>query len=586
MPNLSPTEFNKKKLKHFFIQIFIFSGCIPLCVCLIFLYFILKSNIDKTSQNHEKEVSIIENVIRNSFERITDSLDFIAQSHELVQLLESPLNHLETAEDRFGKFLYSEKNRLKSFAFSYCFYGSQKDALYLESECSTPNSPQSNGIQFIEEIKTFLLYKTYPIKSKHGEHKILLSAQIPFSDIQKSFFQLESLILKSTQLTPFQLEVILHKSFLNSKSLKVFGILILICMVFFLLSILYGMYLAYGLTKNAEHSLKLAVIGRVAHFLAHDIKKPFQNLKFFTKELSLCTTQEQAENLISTSKELICSSHAFIENTIDDLISADNTLLNLETHISIRQLINECVEVLIKHLIIKPKISTNYAHTFSLHGDKKKLKRVFLNLISNALDETKNIVHATISIHTFDYKSSIRIIVHNTHSFIKKQRLKQIFEPFMTTKGEHGNGLGLPIAKKCIDLHKGKISCHSTKKSGVSFSIDLPAYSGNLIIIIDDCPLTLRSWTRYFLKQDPHLQIKTFVNFELFFSWYNSCIDKKIDIREIICDFCVESTITIHKAVQKINKIFNRPVSIASHMDKSHINRILIKLNYVIINKI
>src|SRR5215469_2153309 len=70
---------------------------------------------------------------------------------------------------------------------------------------------------------------------------------------------------------------------------------------------------------------------------------------------------------------------------------------------------------------------------------------------------------------------SIRILVADTGTGIPKQLLSSIFEPFVTTKGEKGTGLGLWIVRGIIGNHGGKISVRSKVGRGTVFKIELPA---------------------------------------------------------------------------------------------------------------
>ena len=49
-----------------------------------------------------------------------------------------------------------------------------------------------------------------------------------------------------------------------------------------------------------------------------------------------------------------------------------------------------------------------------------------------------------------------------------------LFEPFETTK-EHGNGLGLAIVRKVVELHGGRVSVETAPEGGTVFHVDLPA---------------------------------------------------------------------------------------------------------------
>ena len=71
-------------------------------------------------------------------------------------------------------------------------------------------------------------------------------------------------------------------------------------------------------------------------------------------------------------------------------------------------------------------------------------------------------------------KDYIEIKVSDTGQGIPKEDLSRIFEPFYTTKGQHGNGLGLAVTWGIIDNHDGTINVESEVGKGTTFTIQLP----------------------------------------------------------------------------------------------------------------
>ena len=67
----------------------------------------------------------------------------------------------------------------------------------------------------------------------------------------------------------------------------------------------------------------------------------------------------------------------------------------------------------------------------------------------------------------------VRIEVGDTGVGIPEDKITQIFEPLMTTKGK-GTGLGLAIARRIVNEHQGNISVRSKEGVGTVFTIDLP----------------------------------------------------------------------------------------------------------------
>jgi signal transduction histidine kinase len=68
----------------------------------------------------------------------------------------------------------------------------------------------------------------------------------------------------------------------------------------------------------------------------------------------------------------------------------------------------------------------------------------------------------------------VRILIADTGTGISPDMKDSIFDPFVTTKGENGTGLGLWIVKGTIESHSGKLSVRSALGKGTVFKIDLP----------------------------------------------------------------------------------------------------------------
>ena len=68
----------------------------------------------------------------------------------------------------------------------------------------------------------------------------------------------------------------------------------------------------------------------------------------------------------------------------------------------------------------------------------------------------------------------VRILIGDTGAGVSPDVKRAIFDPFVTTKGENGTGLGLWIVQGIIQNHNGKVSVRSTMGQGAVFKIDLP----------------------------------------------------------------------------------------------------------------
>lgn len=126
------------------------------------------------------------------------------------------------------------------------------------------------------------------------------------------------------------------------------------------------------------------------------------------------------------------------------------------------------------------RIEKNYRANGNLECYPGKLNQVFMNILNNAVqaitmkaDKTKD---ECISITTEDMANNIQITIKDTGIGITPEVRSRIFDPFFTTKDVgSGNGLGLSIVFKIIEMHKGKIEIESAgMNKGSEFIITLP----------------------------------------------------------------------------------------------------------------
>lgn len=582
----------KQSLQKKFFKIVFFGSLIPLFFSFFFLYYLIKINNEKIFNYNLNESKKIELSLQNSFTRIADSLHKISTSSQIKELLNSTFQNEKSAQNNFNLFLEKEKKLIGNQNISYCIYGAQRNRLYGETLCPLENEISANGIYFLEPQKIFLFNTLY---SSLNKPSLTLTAAVSLNSINQEYPSLFSFSLLSNDLSDIQLKANLKNGEFNNEILFFFYFAILICALICLISILYGIHIAYTLKNNAQDALKLATIGKVAQVLAHDIQKPFQNIAYFSQELPLCKDKIELDYLVLQTKNSIQSSQKFIENLLSELMDANEHSLHIEKNLNLQDILHSCIESFpTKQLTQNVNIEMNLKHTYPLEGDVLKLKRVFLNIIANALDEIQKIPNSKIRITSFNSKKNVCIEFFNSHSFISKENIKNIFEPFYTKK-ETGTGLGLPISKKIIELHGGQISCTSKKKEGVKFTITLPIQNenhsnsskrANNIFLIDDCPLTLKAWKRKLQTKHESATIHTFLNFEDFFRFIkeNNIFEK--DIQMIVCDYLLpNSKISLPDALKKIKRFYSKPVYISTNMPESVVKDVLKKFNIIILDK-
>jgi PAS domain S-box-containing protein len=106
-------------------------------------------------------------------------------------------------------------------------------------------------------------------------------------------------------------------------------------------------------------------------------------------------------------------------------------------------------------------------------GNASELREVFVNLIVNAVDAMPE--GGCLSIGCERDGSNLRLRFADTGTGMPEDVRQKIFDPFYTTKGAHGTGLGLSVSYSIIERHEGQISVAAEMGGGSTFNILLPA---------------------------------------------------------------------------------------------------------------
>ena len=105
--------------------------------------------------------------------------------------------------------------------------------------------------------------------------------------------------------------------------------------------------------------------------------------------------------------------------------------------------------------------------------DRWHMVQAFVNLLQNAADAMTDCDRRRMTISASDEGGSIRIAFADTGKGISPSDTSRIFNPFFTTKGERGTGLGLYIARRVVEEHRGTIAVQTSDK-GSTFTVSLP----------------------------------------------------------------------------------------------------------------
>lgn len=223
-------------------------------------------------------------------------------------------------------------------------------------------------------------------------------------------------------------------------------------------------------------SEKLALTGRLAASLAHEINNPLQTsigCLGLAEEMLNDKDRDLSVYITMAMEELQRS--ARIVKKLRDLNR--NTDVQDKEPVDLQDLLDG-VLVLTKNRLYDRNIIPVYPYQgpppFVL-ASKDQIQQVLLNLMMNAIDALPSGGNIYLDILHTDDPNGFTVKIRDTGIGISHEIMQNLFDPFFTTKQE-GLGLGLYICKKIIDDHNGKLSVESELGQGTEFSVWLPGF--------------------------------------------------------------------------------------------------------------
>ncbi|TMI99472.1 MAG: GAF domain-containing protein [Bacillati bacterium ANGP1] len=224
-------------------------------------------------------------------------------------------------------------------------------------------------------------------------------------------------------------------------------------------------------------SAKLATIGELAAFVAHEINNPLTSVLGYASLILSETPPDDAKrgDLEVIEKEAL-RARAIVRDLLGYARQTDSAMEQTS--------INEAIESVLP-LIRRRAESQRVNITANLDpsvpkimGDINQLKQVFINILNNAIDAMP--AGGAVDIRTREVTGNgtgpqVEISFQDGGVGISEDKLERIFDPFFTTKEDgKGTGLGLPISKRIVERHGGSIAVKSTLGTGTRFTVCLP----------------------------------------------------------------------------------------------------------------
>ena len=234
-------------------------------------------------------------------------------------------------------------------------------------------------------------------------------------------------------------------------------------------------------TKELAHVSRFATAGELTASIAHEINQPLG---------AILTNAETADAILKSPTPDIVELKDIVKDILHDDRRASEVIRRMRSLLKkapfdpkkfdLNELVRETVDLLSAVAGGRKVELASFLAPIALPivGDHIQLQQVIINLVVNAIDAMKDTPtkDRIISIRTSRIENFAQLSVSDRGPGIPEDKLKEVFEPFFTSKAE-GMGMGLSIARTIIEAHHGLISAKNRDHGGASFRIRLPLVS-------------------------------------------------------------------------------------------------------------
>jgi signal transduction histidine kinase len=223
------------------------------------------------------------------------------------------------------------------------------------------------------------------------------------------------------------------------------------------------------------HVNRIATAGELTASIAHEINQPLG---------SILTNAETAQAILKSPSPDIAELSEIVDDIVRDDRRASEVIRRMKSllkkapfelkSLDLNDLVGETVELVLGVGRKVELVSVITPDALPILGDRIQLQQVILNLVANGIDAMKE--NCIITIQTSRVEKFAELSVSDRGPGIPKDKLKEVFQPFVTSKAE-GMGMGLSIARTIVEAHNGKVWAQNRDHGGATFRVRLPLVS-------------------------------------------------------------------------------------------------------------
>jgi signal transduction histidine kinase len=223
--------------------------------------------------------------------------------------------------------------------------------------------------------------------------------------------------------------------------------------------------------EQLVRSEKLASLGELVAGVAHELNNKLLPVLAYAQLLKERNLPDDIIRYVTTLEKSAAGATSVVGSLLNFARPSSTTRNPVNLNATMRDTLS-LLDYSIKasNLAIELELDDQVPPTMA---DEKQISQVFLNIVNNAFQAMKE-KGGTLTIRSKREGDDILFTIADTGCGIPKEHLLKIFDPFFSTKGSGGTGLGLSVSHGLIRAHEGEISVKSKEGKGTTFTIRLP----------------------------------------------------------------------------------------------------------------
>ncbi len=222
-------------------------------------------------------------------------------------------------------------------------------------------------------------------------------------------------------------------------------------------------------TDDEDTKIFNELVGR----MSHELRNPLVSIRTFTQLMKERYNDPEFKDFFYTT---VTGEVEKLNGLVEKLIAFTHPIEYKFSSVDIGKVLDDSILAVTKNVKQSEfRIIRNYKRdTIVLLADKVQLGKAFSHLIQNSLNAMTSGGTLTIDVDRAQENETCCISIKDTGKGIPQEDIDKVFDPFYTTP-EKGVGLGLPLSKKIIEGHGGRITVSSVLNQGTTLTVTLPA---------------------------------------------------------------------------------------------------------------